>query len=100
MPIPCYIGDETSAAGFRLAGVRVIVPPAGGEAEALASARADASLVLISADVAARISPRDLVRAHAALAPLTLIVPDLRGEMEMPDLATRLRAQLGLEDAR
>ena len=100
MPAPCYIGDEATAAGYRLAGASVIVPPPGIEARALASARASASLVLISADVAARIPPRELAAARAALAPLTLVVPDLRGEMEMPDLATRLRAQLGLEDAR
>ena len=100
MSVPCYIGDEASAAGFRLAGARVIVPSPGSEAEALASARASASLVLISADVAGRISARGLGLARAALVPLTLIVPDLRGAIAMPDLATRLRAQLGLEDAR
>ena len=97
MPVPCYIGDEASAAGFRLAGASVIVPRPGNEADALASARAS---VLISADVAARISARELAVARAALAPLTLIVPDLQGAIAMPDLATRLRAQLGLEDAR
>ena len=100
MPVPCYIGDEASAAGFRLAGASVIVPRPGNEAEALTSARASASLVLISAYVAARIPARELVLARAALAPLTLIVPDLQGATEMPDLARRLRAQLGLEDAR
>ena len=97
MPVPCYIGDEATALGFRLAGASVIVPRPGNEADALASARAS---VLISADVAARISARELAVARAALAPLTLIVPDLQGAIAMPDLATRLRAQLGLEDAR
>jgi vacuolar-type H+-ATPase subunit F/Vma7 len=100
MPIPCYIGDEATAAGFRLAGASTMVPAAGAEGEALASARARASLVLISATIAARIPPRELAAACARLAPLTLVVPDLQGETEMPDLATRLRAQLGLEDAR
>ena len=100
MPVPCYIGDEASAAGFRLAGASVIVPRPGNEAEARTTASASASLVLISADVAARISARELAVARAALAPLTLIVPDLQGAIAMPDLATRLRAQLGLEDAR
>lgn len=99
MSIPCYIGDEASAAGFRLAGARVIVPSAGDEAAALASARQSATLVLISADVATRIAARDLALAQAALAPLTLIVPDLRGQIAMPDLTTRLRGQLGLEDS-
>jgi vacuolar-type H+-ATPase subunit F/Vma7 len=99
MSIPCYIGDEASAAGFRLAGARVIVPLAGDETAALAATRESATLVLISADVATRISAPDLAIAQAALAPLVLIVPDLRREVPMPDLAARLRGQLGLEEA-
>jgi hypothetical protein len=38
--------------------------------------------------------------AELALSPLVLVVPDLRGEIAPPDLATRLRGQLGLEDPR
>jgi len=38
--------------------------------------------------------------ATLALAPLTLIVPDLRDDIAPPDLASRLRGQLGLEDPR
>ena len=97
---PCYIGDEVSAAGFRLAGARVTVPSEGDEATALAAARASATLILISAEIATRIPSRDLATAQAALAPLTLIVPDLKEEIPMTDLATTLRTELGLEDAR
>ena len=35
--------------------------------------------------------------ALSALAPLVLVVPDLQGDVPLPDLAARLRAQLGLE---
>ncbi len=94
---PVYIGDEVSAAGYRLAGARVEVPAPGGESAALASARAQAPLVLVSAAVAARIAEREMRVALSALTPLTLIVPDLRGEATMPDVAARLRRQLGLE---
>ena len=97
MPAPVYIGDEVSAAGYRLAGARVEVPEPGGEGAALAAARAQSPLVLVSAAVAARIAERELRAALAALAPLTLIVPDLRGEAAVPDVAARLRHQLGLE---
>ena len=97
MPAPVYIGDETSAAGYRLAGARVEVPEPGAEAAALAAARAQAPLVLVSAAVAARIAERELRAALAALTPLTLIVPDLLGEAAVPDVAARLRRQLGLE---
>ena len=100
MPLPCYIGDEVTAAGYRLAGANVDVPSPGKEAEALTAARANASIVLIAAGIAARIPPRELAAARASLAPLTLVVPDLRDESQLPDLAIRLRAQLGLEDKR
>jgi hypothetical protein len=32
-----------------------------------------------------------------ALQPLVLIVPDAQGEVTLPDLAARLRGQLGME---
>src|SRR5512140_2372177 len=97
MSAPHYIGDEVSAAGYRLAGARVTVPEPGAEAAALATARTDAPLVLVSAAVAARIPERDLRAAMATLTPLTLIVPDLAGEVPVPDIAARLRRELGLE---
>ncbi|MEO8676090.1 MAG: V-type ATP synthase subunit F [Casimicrobiaceae bacterium] len=93
-----YIGDEATAAGFSLAGAQVAIPAAGGEAAALAFARDNAALILVSAFIAARIPPRDMAAAELALSPLTLIIPDLRDEVAPPDLAMRLRRQLGLED--
>jgi len=98
MAAPFYIGDEVSAAGWRLAGVRVEVPAPGGESAALLTAREEAPLVLVSAAVAARLPEAELHAALAALAPPTLIVPDLAGEAAVPDVAARLRRQLGLED--
>lgn len=97
MPLATYIGDEASAAGFRLAGVTVIIPQPGEEAAALSTARRSAALVLVSAATAARIGARDIEAAQAALAPLTLVVPDLQEAVPLPDPAARLRRQLGLE---
>jgi len=97
MAAPCYLGDEISAAGYRLAGARVAVPGPGEESAALAAARAAAPLVLVSAAVAARIPGREMRAALTALSPLTLIVPDLAGNVAVPDVAARLRHQLGLE---
>jgi len=91
-----FIGDEVAAAGFRLAGVRVAVPQPGEEAATLADARETADLVLIGAEVAARL-PQALVRdAVAATAPLVLVVPDVRGRVTLPDAAAILRGQLGV----
>jgi len=97
MTAPVYVGDEISAAGWRLSGVRVSVPDPGEETAALARARAEAPLVLVSAAAAARIDAAALVAAGSALAPLVLVVPDPQGEVALPDLAGRLRAQLGLD---
>jgi len=96
MPFAIYLGDEVSAAGYRLAGVDARVPPPGGEGQALAAALAQAKLVLVSASVALRVPAADLRAAQRALAPLTVVVPDLQGEAPLPDLASRLRAELGL----
>ncbi len=97
MTAPVYLGDEVSAAGFRLAGAIVRTPGAGEETSALAWARAQAPLVLVSANVATGIDAASLGAALSALAPLVLVVPGLEGDVPPPDLAARLRAQLGLE---
>jgi vacuolar-type H+-ATPase subunit F/Vma7 len=97
MHTPIYLGDEVTAAGYRLAGVQVHVPAPGEAGAAFAEARAQAPLVLLSAAVAARIDAAQLRGALMALQPLVLIVPDARGEIPRPDLAARLRGQLGME---
>lgn len=97
MAAPIYLGDEVSAAGYALAGLRVAIPERGAEAAALAQARHEAPVVLVSAAIAARVPDGELRAALAAIAPLTLIVPDLTGEAAMPDVALRLRRELGLE---
>ena len=96
---PVYLGDEASAAGYRLAGVRVLVPAAGEEAAALAQARTETPLVLLSAALAARIPAAELQAARAARSPLLLVVGDLVGGVAAPDLPQRLRAQLGMEES-
>jgi len=94
---PVYLGDEISAAGWRLAGVRTCVPADGQATSALADARADAPLVLVSAALAVRIDAAALREAQCALHPPVLIVPDPQGQIAGPDLAQRLRAQLGMQ---
>ena len=93
---PLYLGDELAAAAWRLAGLRTIVCEAGQEAVALEQARSQAPWVLVSAACAERIAAPVLARAMAALAPLVVVVPDPQGRAPMPDLAARLRAQLGM----
>ena len=99
VPAPIYLGDETSAAGYALAGVDARVPEPGAESAAFERARADSPLVIVAADVAARIDPRAWRAAVLALAPLALIVPDLAGTAPLPDVASDVRRDLGLEGA-
>lgn len=91
-----YVGDELGAAGYRLAGAQVIVPAPGEEAAALGRARQLGGLVLLCAQVAARIDADTLRQASSALSPLLLVVPDMQGQARVGDLAERLRTQLGL----
>ena len=97
MGVPVYMGDKMSAAGWRLAGAAVRTPRRGEEAAALAWACTQAPLVLVSAAVAAGIAAPLLRTALLGLSPLVLVVPDREGRVPLPDLAARLREQLGLQ---
>jgi vacuolar-type H+-ATPase subunit F/Vma7 len=96
MPLAIYIGDEVTAAGYRLAGVATRVPNAGEETAAFVRARREASIVLVSTALASRIGSKQLAAATRALSPLTVLVPDLLRETPLPAIAAQLRAELGL----
>ena len=92
-----YLGDEVSAAGYRLAGAAVRIPAPVEAGAALKEACKQAELVLLSARLAAAIGERTLRAALSATSPLLLVVPDVDDDVPVPDLAARLQAQLGLE---
>lgn len=96
MSAPVYIGDAVSAAGYRLAGLRVHVPDTAELLMQIEQAAADASLVLLGADLAAQLPVAALDRLLSAVTPAVVVVPDVRGQAELPDLANRLRQQLGV----
>ena len=91
-----YIGDEATAGAMRLAGAHGTTALPGSEREALAAAREHAALILLSARVAGRLPPQELLRAQLALAPLTLVVPDIGDDPAQSDRTGALRAQLGV----
>jgi len=95
---PVFLGDELSAAGFRLGGALARSPAPGEEAALFEWARQQSPLVLLTPAVAARLPAEQLARALAATAPLVLIVPDVRGREQPPDLTQALRRQLGMEE--
>ncbi len=98
MRAPVFVGDEVSAAGFRLAGARVMVPAAGAELAVFQQARSEADLLLLTAQVAERLPNGVMDAALLDVTPLILIVPDIRGILQPPDIASRLRRQLGLAE--
>jgi vacuolar-type H+-ATPase subunit F/Vma7 len=93
-----YIGDEATAAGYRLAGAETRVPAEGETAEVYRRAVADgADLILLSAERAADLEAAELDAALVGLRPLTAIVPDAFGRHSPPDVAREVRIALGIE---
>lgn len=97
MGAPIFIGDEVSATAYRLGGARVVTPDTGGIGKVLERACRETDLVLITAEFAARLPARELVRVRTQLRPVVLVVSDLRERVPFPDLAGWVRSQLGLE---
>ena len=97
MAVPVFIGDEVTAAGYRLAGMEVRVTTPAASAETLqAVCTGDPPLVLITAACAAGL-PETLLRHRLqSLNPPLLVVGDAAGEVAIPDLVRALRARVGL----
>ena len=93
-----YIGDEATAAGYRLAGADVRVPTATDVAEVFRRACAsDTDLVLLSAEFATELPRAELEAAVLGDRPLVAIVPDAHGRHAPPDVARDVRLALGIE---
>ncbi|MBF0182902.1 MAG: hypothetical protein HQM06_00730 [Magnetococcales bacterium] len=97
MPAILFVGDAVSASGWRLAGVQTLVPEAGTEAECVTQhAVAPTQLVLLTAAIAQTLPASVQQRLFALVSPMVLVVPDLRDQCAMPDLAETVRKQLGV----
>ena len=92
-----FIGDELTATGFRLTGIETVVPEPDKASAALQEARSRAALVIMTADLARHVPASELESAMLAEAPVLAIVPDVRFQAQLPDVARRLRSVLGLE---
>ena len=93
-----YIGDEATAAGYRLAGAEVRVPSAAEAPEVFRRVLAeDTDLVLLSAEFAAVLPTAELEAAVLGDRPLVAIVPDAHGRHAPPDVAREVRLALGIE---
>jgi vacuolar-type H+-ATPase subunit F/Vma7 len=93
-----YLGDEATAAGFRLAGVETRVTSPREAADALREALAgDDECVLLSGRLVDQVPASLLAVALQADTPLFAVIPDVRGEGQPPDLAGEVRNALGID---
>lgn len=92
-----FIGDELTAAGFRLTGIETIVPAPEDAGAVLRDARMRAVLVIMTADIARHVPAGDLDAALLAETPTLALIPDVLFRHEPPDLTRRLRRVLGIE---
>jgi vacuolar-type H+-ATPase subunit F/Vma7 len=91
-----FIGDEVTAAGFRLAGARVYPCPPGDAAALFRQLASRHPLLVLTAEAAARVPEELLQQAAARGRPLLLVVADAAGREAPPDPARALRRQLGM----
>jgi vacuolar-type H+-ATPase subunit F/Vma7 len=92
-----FLGSETDAAGFRLAGVATCVAERGEEATLFERVRREAQVLLVSDACARALPPAVLDAGLAAVAPLVLIVPRRGDEAASLDPAQKVRRLLGIE---
>jgi vacuolar-type H+-ATPase subunit F/Vma7 len=92
-----FIGDELTAAGFRLTGIETLVPTPATAPAAFAAARRRVGLIVMTADASNYIPRPELETALLAETPILAIIPDILSRTSPPDLARRLRGSLGIE---
>ena len=93
-----FIGDETTACGFRLAGLEVRITAPEAAAAALAAAReARPPLIVMGAEHAAQVPEAELDAASRAVHPPVLVVADAAHHAQPPDLAEQVRRQVGAQ---
>ncbi len=91
------IGDEVTCTGFRLAGVDTSSPSPEDAAEAFASAREEAEVVVLTAEYARHLPEATLEKALTAKRPTVAVIPDIRERERPEDLPAKIRATLGIE---
>lgn len=93
---PVYIGDESTAAGFRLAGLAVYTPSDDELPDVFRRALRETDLLLIDVKYARRLPQKEVREAVLALNPLLLVVPDILGRTPMREFEQRLASELGV----
>ena len=92
-----FIGDEISAAGYRLAGAAVFSPSAKDVHKTFVKVSDEADVIMITAEAARYIPEPLMADALAATSPLVMVVEDVRARVSPPDLEKQMHAILGLD---
>jgi vacuolar-type H+-ATPase subunit F/Vma7 len=93
---PVFIGDEVTAAGYRLAGLEVRTAEPAQARAALDQARSEEPpVILVTAELARAIPPAEMDGLVASAHPPIQVVADAGGRTLPPDLAARIRSQVG-----
>jgi len=92
-----FIGDEITAAAYRLTGVTTQAPGLNDVARVFEKASRDADLVVITADYARALDEASLRAAIRRADPLVLVVPDGGNRSWPEDLDARIDRVLGIE---
>lgn len=90
------ISNELSALGWRLAGARPIIADEHNVQECLAEARRGADFILITADLAKRVTDSELAAALLAEKPLVAVIAGLPSRNEPPNLEQEVKRVLGI----
>lgn len=96
MAVAEFIGDEISAAGYRLCGIESHIADRKNALSLIRQACERSSLVLVGSGVLQYLQSQELDDLLVNIEPPVLVVPDIRGLHEMPDIASRINKQLGL----
>jgi len=96
MPVAEYIGDEISAAGYRLCGVEVQIANRHNALALVKQACARASLVLLGSNTALYINRKELDALMMSIQPPVMIVPDAGKLQGVPDITSLIHKQLGM----
>ncbi|WP_343115713.1 V-type ATP synthase subunit F [Ostreiculturibacter nitratireducens] len=97
MPEVIFIGDDVTAAGFRLAGVPSFSPDPARLEEVIASEGEDCRMIVMTAEMLSRLPERVARGLLESSYPLLAVVPDARETVAVPDIEAEVRRALGIE---
>jgi vacuolar-type H+-ATPase subunit F/Vma7 len=93
-----YVGDEVTAAGYRLAGAETLVPAPAEAGDTLGRLLdGDAELVLVSAELLPALSASQVAQLQRSAQPLVSVVTDVFGRHRPAPLVPEVRSALGIE---